>query len=232
MSDTLPVLLVPGLNCSARLYAPQIPALWARGPVMIADHRRDVSMTAIARRLLIEAPPRFHLVGLSMGGHISFELLRQAPERIASVALLDTSARADVPAQTERRHAQIALATSGRFAEVPEVQWPMLVDESRHGDAGLKQIIVAMAEETGPDAFVRQQTAIMGRIDSRPHLVAVTCPALVIVGGNDRLTPPDHAQEIAAGIRGSRLVTIPGAGHLTTLETPDAVTGALVDFLT
>jgi pimeloyl-ACP methyl ester carboxylesterase len=78
---------------------------------------------------------------------------------------------------------------------------------------------------------VRQQTAIMGRIDSRPHLIAVTCPTLVIVGDGDRLTPPDHAAEIAHGIRGARLVTIPGCGHLSTLEAPEAVTKALLDHL-
>jgi pimeloyl-ACP methyl ester carboxylesterase len=231
MAGSLPILFVPGLNCSARLYAPQLPALWTRGAAMVADHRRGTSMGDIARQILADAPRRFHLVGLSMGGHISFELLRQAPERIATVALLDTSARADTPAQTERRHLQIGLATSGRFAEVPDVQWPMLVDESRHGDAGLRDTVVQMALDTGPEAFVRQQTAIMGRIDSRPHLVAVTCPSLVIVGDGDRLTPPDHAVEIANGIRQSRLVTIPGCGHLSTLEAPDAVTQALLDHI-
>src|ERR1051326_7725906 len=93
-SESLPVVLVPGLNCSARLYAEQIPALWQFGPVTVADHRRDDSMAAIARRILADAPPRFALAGLSMGGYIAFEILRQAAARVAKLALLDTGAGA------------------------------------------------------------------------------------------------------------------------------------------
>src|ERR1700726_2443210 len=102
MSDPLPIVLVPGLNCSPRLYAEQIPALWRFGPVAIADHTRDDSMAAIAARIIAAAPPRFALVGLSMGGYIAFEIVRRAPERVAKLALLDTGARADTPEQTER----------------------------------------------------------------------------------------------------------------------------------
>jgi len=93
MSADLPVILVPGLLCSPRLYAPQIAALWPYGQVTVADHRRDASMSAIAERILANAPPRFALAGLSMGGYIAFAMLRLAPERIAKLALLDTSAR-------------------------------------------------------------------------------------------------------------------------------------------
>ena len=95
MSEPLPTLLVPGLLCTARLYAAQIPVLWSFGPVMVVDHRRDDSMAAIARRILEQAPPRFALLGLSMGGYIALELLRQAPARAARLALLDTTARPD-----------------------------------------------------------------------------------------------------------------------------------------
>src|SRR5580698_4875766 len=101
--SSLPIILVAGLNCSARLYAEQIPALWHFGPVAVADHRRDDSLAAIARRILAAAPPRFALAGLSMGGYIAFEIIRQAPQRVAKLALLDTGARADIPEQTERR---------------------------------------------------------------------------------------------------------------------------------
>ena len=93
----LPIILVPGLNCSARLYAEQIPVLWQFGPVTVADHRRDDTMAAIARRILSGAPPRFALAGLSMGGYIAFEILRQAPGRVAKLALLDTGPGAEVP---------------------------------------------------------------------------------------------------------------------------------------
>ena len=231
LPDALPMVLIPGLTCSARLYAEQIPALWQFGPVMVADHRRDDSMAAIARRILAAAPPRFALAGLSMGGYIAFEIMRQAPERIAKLALLDTGARGDTPEQTERRKIVIALAKSGRYAEVPDIAFPVYVHRNRHGDAALKRLVRTMAEETGPDAFLRQQQAIIGRPDSRPGLAAIACPTLVLVGEGDEATPPELAREIAAGISGSRLVMIPDSGHLSTLEQPQAVTAALVEWM-
>src|SRR5215472_17457905 len=104
MAEVVPVVLIPGLNCSARLYAEQVPALWRFGPVQIADHTRDDSMAAIASRILGTAPPRFVLIGPSMGGYIAFEIARQASDRVVRLALLDTNAHADTPEQTERRH--------------------------------------------------------------------------------------------------------------------------------
>ena len=127
MSAPLPTVLVPGLNCSARLYQHQIPVLWGFGSVTVADHTRDDSMAAIAKRILDAAPPRFAYVGLSMGGYIAFEIMRQAPERVVKLALLDTSARADVPEITELRRKRIALADGGRFEDVIEETWGPLV---------------------------------------------------------------------------------------------------------
>src|SRR6266404_5441862 len=138
MAKPLPVVLIPGLICSARLYAEQIPALWRFGPVLVADHRRDDSMGTIADRILANAPPRFALAGLSMGGYIAFVIAQKAPERVARLALLDTSARPETPQQTERRLRQIALAESGRLSEVVEQLFPLFVHHDRHGDASLK----------------------------------------------------------------------------------------------
>jgi pimeloyl-ACP methyl ester carboxylesterase len=231
MSEPLPTVLIPGLNCSPRLYAEQIPVLWRFGAVVIADHTRDDSMAAIATRILAAVPPRFTLVGLSMGGYIAFEIVRQAPDRVAKLALLDTGARADTPEQTERRHRQIELARGGRFLEIPKLMFPLLVHRQRHGDAELKAINRRMAEDTGADAFVRQQLAIMSRPDSRPGLAAIRAPTLVLVGDGDELTPPALAQEITAGIPGTRLVVVPDSGHLSTLEQPAAVNNALVEWM-
>jgi len=231
VTDALPTVLVPGLNCSARLYAEQIPALWRFGPVTVADHTRDDTLAAIARRLLAAAPPRFALVGLSMGGYISFEIMRQAPERVEKLALLDTGARAETPEQTKARLPRIELAKRGRVAEVADVQFPVLVHESRYGDEALRRLVRTMGEETGAEVFLRQQTAVMARPDSRPGLAAIACPTLVLVGDGDALTPPALAREIAAGIRGSRLVVIPECGHVSTIERPEAVTSALVEWM-
>jgi pimeloyl-ACP methyl ester carboxylesterase len=227
----LPIVLVPGLLVTARLYAEQIPALWRLGPVTVADHTRDDSMAAIARRILADAPPRFALAGLSMGGYVAFEIVRQAPERVARLALLSTSARLDEPEISERRRRQIALAHGGRFGEVADMQFPLLVHRSRLDDESLQPLVRLMADETGVEAFVRQQTAIIGRADSRPHLAGIACPTLVVVGDGDELIAPEHSAEIADGISGARLVTVAECGHLSTLERPAQVTAALTEWL-
>jgi pimeloyl-ACP methyl ester carboxylesterase len=169
-SDSLPIVLIAGLNCSARLYAGQIPALWQFGPVIVANHRRNDSMMTMAQRILAAAPPRFALAGLSMGGYIAFEIMRQAPQRVAKLALLDTGARGEAPERTEQRKPLLELARTGRFGEILDSQYPTLVHRSRHGDAALKAIVRAMNEETGAEAYLRQQQAIMSRPDSRPAL--------------------------------------------------------------
>jgi pimeloyl-ACP methyl ester carboxylesterase len=231
MQEPLPVVLIPGLLCTPRLYLEQVPALWRLGPVTIADHTRDDSMAAIARRILSQAPPRFALVGLSMGGYVAFEIVRQARERVAKLALLDTTARPDLPEQTEQRRRQIDMARNGQFAEIARLLFPRFVAAAHQGDRILKRIVRTMADETGAETFVRQQTAIMSRVDSRPSLAAIACPTLVVVGEQDALTPPERAAEIAAGIPHAHHVVVPDCGHLSTLEQPEAVTQALVDFL-
>jgi len=227
----VPVVFVPGLLCTPRLYQDQIERLWPLGPVTIADHTRDDSVASIARRILHSAPPRFMLVGLSMGGYISFEILRRAPERVTRLALLDTTARPDAPEQAESRRALIALAGSGGFGEIADRLFASLVAPQHRDDGPLRQIVRTMARDVGPEAFVRQQNAIMGRPDSRPTLEQIRCPTLVLVGEQDALTPPERASEIAAGIRGSRLVSVAGCGHLSTLERPAEVSRALTELL-
>lgn len=231
MPEPMPIVLVPGLNCSARLYAEQIPALWRFGPVQVADHTRDDSMDAIAAAILAHAPPRFALVGLSMGGYIALTMVRQAPARVHKLALLDTSARPETPEQSERRKPQIALAQGGHFAEVPPLQFPVFVHRNRQHDEALRARVRSMAEETGAEAFLRQQKAIMTRPDMRPLLASIACPTLVLVGDGDELTPPPLSEEIAAGIAGSRLVVIADCGHLSTMERPEAVNRELVEWM-
>jgi pimeloyl-ACP methyl ester carboxylesterase len=231
MTEPLPIVLVPGLLTSPRLYAEQLPALWQRGPVTIAGTTHDNTMAAIAGRILADAPPRFALAGLSMGGYVCFELARQAPDRVARLALLDTSARPDTPEVTRRRHAQIALARGGRFAEVADQQFPLLIHPSRQSDPAVRELVRLMADETGPEAFIRQQQAIMGRVDSRPGLGAIDRPTLVLVGDSDQLTPPELSAEIAGAIPGSRLVVVAGSGHLSPVDQPEEVTKALVEWL-
>lgn len=231
MPSPMPLLLVPGLLCSARLYGPQVTALWPMGQVTVADHRRDADVAAIAARILDSAPPCFALAGLSMGGYIAFAMLRQAPERIAKLALLDTSARPDTSEQSAAREKFIAMAEAGKLSEVVDTLAPRFLHRDRRSDAALNRIIRDMADDTGVEAFVRQEKAIMTRPDSRPLLASIKCPTLVLVGEGDELTPPELAKEIAGGISGAHLVIVPECGHLSTVERPEAVNAAMMDWL-
>lgn len=227
-----PLVLIPGLSCDARLYAPQWPALAPGRPILVAQHDRDESLGDIAERLLAVAPARFALCGLSMGGYAAFEVMRRAPERVTRLALLDTSAKPATPETNVPREQMIALAQKGAFDNVTTLLWQRLVAPARLSDEALRLDVRAMAEAVGADGFVRQQRAIMGRPDSRPGLGAIRVPTLVLVGEEDLITPPTEAREIAAGIgAGARLVTLAGCGHLATLEQPEAVTRALLAWL-
>ncbi len=231
MEYALPLVCIPGLLFTPRLYAEQLPSLWRFGPVTVAQHSLQESVETIARSILATTPERFALLGLSMGGYVSFEILRQAPQRVAKLALLDTTARPDSPEKAADRRALISRARSAPIQEISDELFPRLVDRSRRHDETLRELFRQMAEETGAEGFIRQQTAIMNRPDSRPGLKEIRCPTLVLVGEGDELTPPELAAEIAAGVAGSRLVKIPDCGHASTLEQPQKVTRALVEWL-
>jgi pimeloyl-ACP methyl ester carboxylesterase len=231
MDNPMPVLLIPGLGGSPRIYAPVVPQLWRFGPVTVANHIRDNSLGAIARRILAEAPPRFALAGHSMGGYIAFEILRQAPERVAKLALINTQARPDTPEASERRRVLMARVQAGHFHDVLDELFPGFVHPSRQGDADLRKLVHDMGDDMGADAFVRQQTTIMSRADSRPTLATIECPTLVLTGDEDNTIPNAMSVEMADGIPGAKLVIIPDCGHLPQPEQPRAAAAALVDWL-
>ncbi len=189
-------------------------------------------MEGIARSILEQAPPTFALAGLSMGGYISYAIVRQAPDRVERLALLDTGVRADAPERRARRLELIALAEREGAGAAQDALMPVLVHKDRLADKPLVETVRQMAVDTGVEAFKRQQAAIMGRPDNRPLLAGIGCPTLVIVGREDALTPPETAQEIAAGIPGARLEIVPDCGHLSTMERPEAVNRALRAWLT
>ena len=231
MDNTMPILLVPGLGGSPRIYAPVAPALWRHGPVTVANHIRDDNMGAIARRILAEAPPRFALAGHSMGGYIAFEIMRQAPDRVAKLALLNTQARPDTPEAVTRRRGQIGRVQADDYHAVLDELFPGFVHPSRRDDAALRKLVHDMADDIGAEAFVRQQTAIMGRADSRPTLAWIKCPTLVLTGDEDNTIPNSLSKEMADGIRGAKLVILPDCGHLSQPEQPEAVAAAPVEWL-
>jgi pimeloyl-ACP methyl ester carboxylesterase len=223
----VPLLLLPGLLCDRALWAAQVEDLADVAEPRVADMTRDDSLDGMARRALGEAPPRFALAGLSMGGYAALALMRMAPERVERLALLDTSARPDTPEQTERRRDLIALVGRGQFKGVPARLMPLFVHPDRLADAALTGAIAAMVARVGKDAFLRQQAAIMARPDSRPDLPRIACPTLVLCGREDALTPPAVSQEIAARVPGAALEIIERSGHMTTMERPAAVNAAL-----
>ena len=232
MAATPPALiLVPGLLCDERLWRHQVEGLAdltnLAGRVLIPDVTGRDSVAGMARGILEAAPERFSLAGLSMGGYVSLEVVRQAPERVEALALLDTSARADTPEQTEARLALVGLARAGRFDEVWRLLLPKVVHPDRVEDPGIRPVVREMAHAVGPEGFERQERAIISRPDSRPDLPAISCPTLVLCGRDDALTPPHLHEELAEGIPGARLCQIDRCGHLSTLERPEAVTRAM-----
>lgn len=232
MVKKTPLVLLPGLLCDAALWRGQIDDLADIAAPWVADMTRDDSVSRMAARVLEAAPPRFALAGLSMGGYVAQEIMRQAPERVTRLALLDTSARPDSPEQTARRRGLIDLAEKGEFRGVTPRLLPVFLHPDRLNDKDLTAAVMAMAERVGKDAFLRQQRAIISRPDSRPSLAAIACPTLVLCGRQDQLTPLDLHEEIAAGIRGAQLVVIEECGHLSTMERPWEVSVALRQWLT
>jgi pimeloyl-ACP methyl ester carboxylesterase len=221
------LVLVPGLLCAKGLWADQLAGLGDVAKMTVADHTRHNTMERIARSILDDAPDRFALAGLSMGGYISYEIVRQAPDRVTRLALLDTGSRADAPERAEGRRKLIELAEREGTRKAQEALLPVLIHKARLADKPLVEAVLAMADEIDAAAFKRQQEAIMGRPDNRPLLPSIKVPALVLVGREDALTPVAMSQEIVAGIPGARLEIVPECGHLSTMERPDAVNRAL-----
>ncbi len=228
---TMPILLIPGLNATAEVYAHQTPALWQFGPVTVANHTSGTTMAEIAASILRDAPPKFALAGFSMGGYLAFEILRQARDRVLKLALLDSSARPDTPEAKGKRRNAMALTEQGKFTLAVQQSFPNAVHPDHVGDAELKALHIRMATSIGGEAYIRQQTATMNRPDSRPELGAINVPTLVVVGDSDAITVPDMAKEMAAGIDGAKLVVVPTAGHMALVEQHAIVTAAMVDWI-
>ena len=224
-------MLVPGLLCDEKLWQHQVDHLAGLAEPLVADVTKGSSVSEMAGAVLEGAPERFSLAGLSMGGYVALEIMRVAPERVERLALLDTSARADSPEQTEARRRLIHLARTGRFEEVPRELLPNQIHPDNLGDERLVDTVLDMASSVGPEAFVRQEEAIIGRPDSREVLPAIACPTLVLCGREDALTPLHLHEEMASLIPGSRLRVIERCGHLSTLDRPAEVTEALRGWL-
>lgn len=226
----LPLILLPGMMCDARLFAPQVAGLAEREVSVLPIEAND-TVEALAADVLAAAPARFALAGLSMGGIVAMEVLRQAPDRVARIALMDTNPPAERPEMQARRAPQIAAAKAGRLREVirDEMKPNYLAPGPRR--AGVLDLCMAMALDLGPEVFVRQSLALRDRPDQQEVLRGVRVPALVLCGAGDTLCPLERHVLMRDLIAGSVLRVIEGAAHLPTLEQPGAVTEALVEWL-
>lgn len=225
-----PLVLIPGMMCDARLFAPQIEAL-SHGQAILMAPLLGATVEEIARAVLEAAPPRFALAGLSMGGIVAMEVLRRAPERVTRIALMDTNARAESAEVAARREPQIAAVRAGRLEAVmrDEMKPNYLAPGPRRG--AVLDLVMEMALAQGADAFERQSRALQSRADQRDALRGWPGPALVLCGRHDALCPVFRHEEIAALLPGAELVVVVDAGHLTTLEAPEEVTAAMTGWL-
>lgn len=226
------LVLLPGLLNTRRLFERQIADLADIADAIVPDLWHHESIGAMAQATLDAAPERFALGGFSMGGYVCFEILRRAAERVERLALIDTQAVADTPEASARRRGFIEQSKLGRFHGVQPSLLPTIVHRSRLNDQAVIQPIVDMAAEVGADGFCREQTAMIARPDSRPLLVEIDVPTVVIVGRQDVATPLVRAQEMAADIANARLVVVEDCGHMAPLEKPAEVSAALRRWLT
>jgi pimeloyl-ACP methyl ester carboxylesterase len=221
------LVLLPGLLNTRRVFEPQIEALSDTADCVVPELWRHDTIGAMADATLALAPPTFALVGFSMGGYVAFEVLRRATQRVERLALMDTQAVPDSTESTKRRRALLDQTKIGRFHGVQRSLLPQLVHPRHVNDDTISQPIFDMAQEIGADGFVREQRAIIDRADSRPLLVDIGVPTVVIVGRQDQVTPLPRSEEMAADIANSRLVVLEECGHMSPLEKPAEVTAAL-----
>lgn len=225
-----PLVLIPGMMCDARLFGPLMPLL-ARRSVLHAACSEHESIGTLAVEILADAPPRFALAGLSMGGIVAMEILRQAPERVDRLALLDTNPRAEDAEVRARREPQIARVRAGGLAAVmrDELKPSYLAAGPMRGE--ILELCMDMALGLGPDVFERQSRALADRPDQQATLARFDGPALVLMGAEDRLCPHERHALMHALMPQSAFVIVDGAGHLPTLEQPEAVAAAMADWL-
>ena len=234
MPSALPsILLLPGPACDEELFQHQAAALALHARVHVSDaHTRGVTLPEMARLLWADHPGRQVLVGASMGGMLALAMHRQAPERVAAMALLGSTARPDTPERISLRSRACELFASGRMDEVLRAN--VLFAFHPHGARapGLVARYLAMIRRAGPAQLIQQSRAVMARLDSRPQLPHIRCPVLLACGEADLLTPPDQTREMAALMPHAQLEFVPGAGHMLTMEQPERVTALLLRWAT
>ena len=227
----MPLIMVPGMMCDARLFAPQIAAMAPRHRIDVPLPTGADTIAALAAAILATAPPRFALAGLSMGGIVAMQIVAQAPERVAGLALLDTNHLPEADSVKARRLPQMAKVRAGDLACVmrDEMKPNYLAVGAQRAD--ILALCAEMALGLGADVFLAQSRALMTRPDHSATLAGYRGPALLLCGREDRLCPPARHLAMQALMPHARLAIIDGAGHLPCLEQPDITTAHLQDWL-
>lgn len=226
-----PLLLIPGMMCDARLFAPQIAAFSASRSISIPT-MTGTTVQEIAAGILADAPPHFALAGLSMGGIVAMEIMAQAPDRISRIALLDTNPLAETKEVAARRGPQIEAAENGDMITVMAAQmFPHYLSDSTD-QTPIIALCHQMATALGPDAFVAQSRALRSRPDQQETLRNVDVPTLVVCGKHDKLCPIHRHKLMAELMPHAALEIIPNAGHIPTLEQPALTNEAMRKWLT
>ncbi len=226
------IVFLPGHLCSGRLFDAQIAALGDDAICKVGNLNGADSMALMAKHVLDHAPDKFSLVGLSMGGYVSLEIMRQAPQRVERLALLDTMAAPDRPEQWDRRSSDMQLATDHGMNALTAILYERWLTAEHAKDPVLRAIIDLMANDVGVINQRLQQKAIHSRPDSRRTLQGIACPTLVLCGRSDQVTNVSAHEEMAALIPNAQLCIIEDCAHLSTIEQPAQVTAALKNWLT
>lgn len=229
----LPLLLLPGTLCNATLFEHQLAHLAEIAfPRVVAVHLQD-DLRDVAHYVLSQVEGPFAVAGLSYGGIVALEMWRQAAGRIVKLALLNTNPRAPSLETRERQQRFVGMAHLGEFRSITTdfLKDAMLHPDHRR-DLKLREAVLDMAESIGIQGFVNTVKAQLGRPDSMPDLSHITCPTLVLTGREDSVVPVPVHIEMAQALPNSRLVIVEQCGHLSSMEQPEIVTGALREWLT
>ena len=224
-------MLLPGMMCDGRLFGPQIMALGAERAIHLPPVGKHDRFEPMAREILDGAPERFALAGLSLGGIVAMELARLAPERITRLALMATNPLAETPQVAAAREPQIVKVMSGSLADVmrDEMKPNYLAPGPRRRE--ILDLVLEMAVSQGEGVFLRQSRALQRRRDQQGTLRKLQAPTLILCGAHDALCPVKRHETMAELVPNAKLLVIPDAGHLPTLETPEVVSEALTAWL-
>lgn len=219
------IIALPGTLCTARLFQYQKAAMQDTTDWHDGNHSNSDNLKEVAANIINSVNGKFALMGLSYGGIIAFEILRQAPERVSKLILLNTNYKK--PSEATRAAQQRFLGMS-QLGEFRKITTDFLLDAMLHPkhatQTEIREIVLKMTTDTGPSNFFNQVKAQLGRPDSSPDLPKIKCPTLVIAGAQDKICTPELHEEMAALIPNSILEIIEECGHLSTLEQPEKVT--------